>query len=98
VVSGQIDKVNDAAHRVRDALDVVLAADLNAVLDAATEVADALSAWYTSRTTTGLDDLAHALNEVSNIRQGPRSCRSRSDGRQVPPRQLGHPELAAVPD
>jgi hypothetical protein len=67
VVSDQIDEVNDSARHVRNAKDAVLAADLDAALDAATKVTDALAAWHTSRTTTGLDDLAQALDAASNI-------------------------------
>jgi len=67
VVSDQIDKVNDSARRVRNAKHEVPTADLNTALDAATKVTDALAAWHTSRTTTGLDDLAQALDEASKI-------------------------------
>ncbi|HYQ68071.1 hypothetical protein [Actinophytocola sp.] len=67
VVSDQIDEVNGSVRGVRIAEDYVLAADLNAALDAATKVATALAAWHTSRTTTGLDDLARALAVASNI-------------------------------
>jgi hypothetical protein len=52
---------------VRIAKNYVLAADLNTALDAATRVTDALAAWHTSRTTTGLYDLTRALNEASNV-------------------------------
>jgi hypothetical protein len=67
VVSDQIDKVNDSVRHMRIAKDEVATADLNAALDAATKVTDALAAWHTSRTTTGLDDLAQALEMASNI-------------------------------
>lgn len=60
-------RVNDSARRVRDAKREVPTADLNAALDATTKVTDALAAWHTSRTTTGLDDLAQALDEASKI-------------------------------
>lgn len=66
-VSGQIDEVNDSVRRVRRTRGEVLAADLSAVLDAATKVTDVLAAWHTSRTTAGLDDLAQALDEASRI-------------------------------
>ncbi|MFG1945752.1 hypothetical protein [Nonomuraea sp. NPDC048826] len=67
VVSGQIDKVNDSASRMRSAKDEVLAADLSTALDATTKVTDALAAWHTSHTITALDDLAQALAEASKI-------------------------------
>ncbi|SFJ52847.1 hypothetical protein SAMN05216275_109281 [Streptosporangium canum] len=67
VVSDQIDKVNDSARRVRNVKHEVPTADLNTALDAATKVTGALAAWHTSRTTTGLDDLAQALDEASKI-------------------------------
>ncbi|MEU9867834.1 hypothetical protein AB0C87_08300 [Actinomadura sp. NPDC048021] len=70
VVIDQIDEVNNSARRVRNAEKEVLAADLNAALDAATKVTDALAAWHTSRTTAGLDDLAQALDEASRIVSG----------------------------
>ncbi|MFD0690930.1 hypothetical protein [Actinomadura fibrosa] len=70
VVTDQIDEVNDSARRVRNAEKEVLAADLNAALDAASKVAEALAAWHTSRTTAGLDDLAQALDEASRIVSG----------------------------
>ncbi|MCX0270033.1 hypothetical protein NLM24_04775 [Nocardia zapadnayensis] len=67
VVSDQIDEVNDSAHHVRNAKYGALVADLEAAIDAATKVSDALAAWRTSRTTTGLDDLAQALGEATTI-------------------------------
>lgn len=66
-VSAQIDKVNESARRVRQAKTHVPAADLTAALEAATKVVDALSAWHTSRTIGGFDDLDQVLKEASNI-------------------------------
>ncbi|WP_340539961.1 ATP-binding protein [Nocardioides sp. GXZ039] len=66
-VTEQIAEVNDAARRVRRAKGDALAADMEAVLDAATKVTDALAAWHTTRTTAGLDVLAQALNDASRV-------------------------------
>lgn len=66
VVRDQIDAVNESARRVRNAKGEVLAADLDAALGTATKVTDALGVWHTSRTATGLDDLAQALDDASN--------------------------------
>lgn len=76
VVSDQIDAINESARRIRNAKVGVLAADLNAALDVANKVAEALAAWHTSRTTTGLDDLAQALDAASTIVSGQESAES----------------------
>ncbi len=70
VVRDQIDEVDDSARRARNAKGEVLSADLDAALDATAKVTDALAAWHISRTTTGLNDLAQALDEASNIVSG----------------------------
>ncbi len=70
VVNKQINAVDKSAQQVRIANRLVLAADLNAALDAATTVTDALAVWYTARTTNGLDGLAQALEAASNIISG----------------------------
>ncbi|MCK9877867.1 hypothetical protein MXD59_19145 [Frankia sp. Ag45/Mut15] len=67
VVRNQIDEVDDSARRARNAKGEALSADLDAALDATTKVTDALASWHISRTTTGLNDLAHALDKASNI-------------------------------
>ncbi|TRW47426.1 ATP-binding protein [Georgenia yuyongxinii] len=66
-VAEQIDEVEKSARRVRRAKGDELAAGMDVVLEAAAKVTDALTAWHRTRTTSGFDDLAHALNDASNI-------------------------------
>ncbi|MBV1859646.1 MAG: hypothetical protein KUG77_14630, partial [Nannocystaceae bacterium] len=66
VVLGQIEAVKQAASSLRYADETVLAADLGAACDAAARAVEALSAWHRSRGTSGIDELAQALEESSN--------------------------------
>lgn len=67
IVSEQIDAVNESARQVRYARREALSANLDETLDTTAKVTDALAAWHDARTTTGLDDLAQALDEASTI-------------------------------
>lgn len=67
IVLVQADQITKAVKQLRYAEDEVLAADLDAARAAATKVTDAITAWNTSRTPAGLDDLEQALNEASAV-------------------------------
>ncbi|MAS53336.1 MAG: hypothetical protein CMJ44_01680 [Pimelobacter sp.] len=63
----QADQITKAAAQLRYADDEVLAADLDAAREAATKVADAITAWNTSRTAAGLADVEQAIKVASAI-------------------------------
>ena len=67
IVLDQADQITKAAAQLRYADDEVLAADLDAAREAATKVTDAITAWNTSRTAAGLDDVEQALKVASAI-------------------------------
>jgi hypothetical protein len=65
VVSGQLDEINRSISRARQARKTAVA-DIDAAAGAAAKVIEVLAASRTTRTTPGVDELAHALDEASS--------------------------------
>ncbi|WP_181722936.1 ATP-binding protein [Nocardia gipuzkoensis] len=84
VVSDHTDQVNESAENIRGARNQALAADLDTVLEAVTEVIDALAIWHTSRTTAELHDLDRALGEAMNIVSVQETAEAAAMDRQYP--------------